>query len=466
MSLYAALAAVLENRSAFEFADEAGDLRDVPVRDFGAYSGMPVLWPMANTPEAVRRLFEALHARVIPVLLPKTTTPYKLAQLRQSHPRYGFFDGDKIEIPEGAARADRPLFMVLATSGSTGEPKLLAVTEESLTAGIRAIHAAQSLDDAASTAVWLPLAYSYALVNQLLWALLYQRKAVVVPGLLDVPGSLARMRSDGIQMLCMVAHQIQTLAARGEAETPLEEVRVLNFAGAPFPTASYGFLRNLFPAARVYNNYGCTEAMPRLAACRVEGAEHPVTLVGKPIETVRLRIGATEGAKEGANEGGEGPVGPIEFQGASSSCGVLRADGSVEALPEWIPSGDLGRIDAGMLHVMGRHDQIVKVGGERFSLIEIEQAVLGLGFSQALIWQQQMDDGEKRILAVVSGADIPATAELTRQLRLRLPPAMWPARIDWIEQWPLMPGGKTDRNALQQAARSGRLTTVFKGRAA
>lgn len=456
MSLHAALTAVLENRSSFGFADDSGDLRGVAARDFTQYAGMPVLWPMANTPQAVRRLFEALHARVVPVVLPKTTTAHKLAQLRQTYARYGLFDGEKIEAPADAVRADRPLFMVLLTSGSTGEPKLLAVTEESLAAGIRAIHDAQGLQDAASTAIWLPLAYSYALVNQLLWALLYERKAVVVSGLLDVPGSLARMRRDGIQMLCMVAHQIQTLAARGDAEAPLDEVRVLNFAGAPFPTASFAYLRALFPAARIYNNYGCTEAMPRLTVCRVRGDAHPVTLVGPAIGTIRLRIGAHDGTE----------VGPIEFQGESASCGLLRADGSVQAHPEWIASGDLGRLDRDLLHVMGRHDQIVKVGGERFSLIEIEQAVLSLGFSQALIWQEAIADGDKRILAVVSGERIPTNAELARQLRLRLPSAMWPARIDWIEQWPLLPGGKTDRGALQDAARNDRLKTVFRGRAA
>lgn len=448
MALRTAIAAALNERSSFRLTDLSCDMHAVSAKDFSAYARTPVLWPIANDLRAVRRLFEALHAGVLPVLLPKTTASHKLAKLRQSYSHFGFFNGESIEVARAPVHVDDSLFMVLLTSGSTGEPKLLAVSEKNLVAGIRAIHMAQALADVSSTAIWLPLAYSYALINQLLWAVLFERRALMLPGLLDVPMSFARVQQESSAMVCMVAHQIRSLEVREpEPSMSLNTVQVLNFAGEPFPTSAFPYIRKLFPAARIYNNYGCTEAMPRLAVCLVQSAGHPATLVGTPIESVKIRIAD------------ESPVGPIEFQGASTSCGVLRADGGMEAHSQWIASGDLGRIEDGLLHVLGRYDQIVKAGGERFSLIEIEQAILTLGFTQAFVWQEH-----GHIQAVVSGEHMLSKEELTRQLRLCLPSAVWPARIVWIEQWPLLPSGKTDRTALQVAVRMDQLKPIFIGR--
>lgn len=231
-----------------------------------------------------------------------------------------------------------------------------------------------------------------------------------------------------------------------DAEHAVESLRVLNFAGAPFPMAAYSLLKRLFPRARIFNNYGCTEAVPRLCVCEVKHAQHPVGLVGQPIQTIRLRIAGDEA------------VGPIEFQGLSGSIGNMRPDGSLEPHEAWIPSGDLGRIDEEGLHVMGRHDQIVKVGGERFSLMEIERVLLGMGFDQALVWQ---DSNTQRIEAIATAKLPYSAAQIAAGLRGALPHAMWPQHIYWTEGWPLLANGKTDRGALQQAAAQSRLPRLY-----
>lgn len=449
MSLRLALDSILRGRSHFSLQHEAGSLAVIEPADFGAQAGRLVLWPMSNERRCVRRLFEALVAGVVPVIMPRGMPPKRLAQIRADHPRFGFFDGNSIVPPAAPAVADERLFLVLLTTGSTGTPKLVGAEEGALMAGITAIHHAQNLSSVASTGVLLPFAYSFALVNQLLWAVLFERQVVVLPGLLNPAATIDSLRRRQVAMICLVAYQIQMLAALGfDAKHGVDTIEVVNFAGAPFPTASYNRIRDLFPSARIYNNYGCAEALPRLTVCPVLGPNHPATLVGEPIDTVTLRIG------------GEDPIGPVEFQGTSVSLGFVRPDGGIEPHATWIPSGDLGRVVDGRLHVLGRHDQIVKVGGERFSLIEIEQALLAAGFTNAMAWQ---DTGasERGIVAIVSGGRPLADGELVRHLRNRLPQAIWPRRIYRRDDWPVLPNGKTDRTGLKSMAVAEQLPRIF-----
>lgn len=450
--LRAAIRAALEGRSGFQATDGDAAFSAVPVQDWAAYARQFLFWKMSNSLIAVRHLLEAIDAGVVPILVPPRIPAHKLSTLRLDHPGFGYFDGEEIEPVPAPVHVHANAILCVLTSGSTGKPKLVAASDAGLTAGVRAIHASQHLDGVASTGVVLPLAYSFALVNQLLWAVLFERRLVLLPGMVDPAGTLGMARREHVAMLCMVAAQVQTLATLGfDAEEALASVKIVNLAGSTFPLSHLGSMRELFPTARFFNNYGCTEAMPRLTVAEVVSDDHPVTLVGHAIDGVSIRI-----------VGEEPDVGPIEFKSASASIGLLRADGTAEPHGEWIASGDLGRFDNGDLHVLGRHDQVVKLGGERVSLLEIEHALQSPDMSSIAAWAEPGDrEGEAVLVAVMAGQGPPTTAELMRHLRERLPRPMWPSRMLWTNEWPLLPNGKTDRVELQRLVRSDSLPKLY-----
>lgn len=451
MSLRAAFQRALNGSSSFILvADGEAGLTDSV--DWSAWAGECLFWKMNNDAVAVRHLIAAIAAGVVPILIPPRTPQHKLDGLRADFPHFGMFDGHSPVAADRPVAIDPNIFLCLMTSGSTGKPKLIAATDISLTAGIAAIHKAQRLDPIKSTGVILPLAYSFAFVNQLLWAIYSERRLVLLPGLLDPASTFALIAQERVEMICMVAAQIQALTKLDfGVETTGEAVKVLNFAGAPFPISCYASIRGMFPAARIYNNYGCTEAMPRLSLCEMASADALVTRVGKPIEGITLRIN------------GDPAGGAIEFSGASSSIGVLRADGRVEPHPDWIASGDLGRIDDnGDLHVLGRHDQVVKLAGERISLMEIEQSLHAEPIRDCVAWADATAS-EPRLLAVVSAPQAPRGPDLTRLLRERLPRSMWPVALYWVDEMPLLPNGKIDRVDIRRRAVEGELHCLLGG---
>lgn len=452
MALLESLRDALEGRGGFTLVAPRGPAPEPPGRTFAEHRGLVVLWPLSNEPRDVWALFRALADGVVPVIMPAEWPAGKLERTRERYAGFGFYAGGAIVPPESPVSADPRVALALLTSGSTGEPKVVATSLENLTHGIDAIHRSQGLADIGSTGVLLPLAYSYALVNQLLWAVRFGRRLVLTVGLKMPSDAFRQLREAEAEMLCLVAHQVRLLLRyRFGATQALAAVKVANFAGAPFPVRSYDGIRTLFPAATLYNNYGCTEAMPRLTAVRVESTSHEVSCVGRPIGDIGLRIA------------GDGDVGPITFRGSSASLGTLAEDGSLVPHPDWIPSGDQGRLVDGVLHVFGRHDQVIKVFGERYSLIEIEEAVLSPGVEHAMAWLDTDEKGDDRVQVVAGGEAAPNPQALGEAFYARLPRPVWPRRVFWAAAWPLLPNGKTDRQQLKELAASGRLLPIWPG---
>ena len=107
--------------------------------------------------------------------------------------------------------------------------------------------------------------------------------------------------------------------------------------------------------------------------------------------------------------------------------------------------------------LLGRTDDLFKVGGRLVSPLEIEAALAEhpLVAEAAVVGSAQR--GRVRPAAfVVAAAAGPAAPDLARQLRRhvarRLTPDLAPARVAVLEELPRLAGGKLDRRALSVAA--------------
>lgn len=447
MDLYAAIEEALGSNRIVDLVPSASSTRSsTPSMPLQAFRRRLVLWPLVNRASALTEFLAALGAGVVPVMVPGDTSQERLDHLSSELPGYGKLIGGTLVPPAQPAYADEEIVFALLTSGSTGKPKVIATSAVRAAAGVQAIHAAQALEPCACTAMSLPAAYSYAFVNQLLWSVLLRRSLVVSRGLTPPVDTFRRLDASGADMLCLVASQVRSLAALGiDGLIPLPRVTRVNFAGAPFPAERMREIRCLFPNARVFNNYGCAEAMPRLCIREVSEPVDPFH-VGPPIGDLRLRIG------------GDRDTGPVQFRGSSTALGVLESDGRLRRFDAWIDSGDTGRIENdGSLRVLGRHDQVVKVAGERLNLSEIETTLLACGFDHAFVWKSA---DEEAIVAVVS-TPRSAPSEIRSRLRSLLSRIALPRHIYVAPRWKQLPNGKTDREALRDAARSGELETLW-----
>ncbi len=329
--------------------------------------------------------------------------------------------------------------LLLFTSGSTGEPKGVLLRRSGIDANVEAILGYLPVRAFPRTAVVLPLVYSYALVGQVLVTL---RAGGTVILLNEVPYPMrqielmVRHRASG---LSSVATSLRLLA-RAAAEAPERpELGYVASAGGPLDVATRELVREVWPRARLWNQYGLTEASPRVTA--ISDVEEPFWRgsVGRPLPGLEVE-----------SDGGE-----LLVRGPSIMMGYLdRPDDTARVLgPRGLRTGDLGRVDeAGYVWIEGRRDGVVKCAGERVSVLEVGEVLRGAaGVADVCVVAVPDELQGARLVAFLEG-DAGALAAARRVAREQLAPAKRPSRFIVLPALPRLPGGKVALAELQKVA--------------
>ena len=119
----------------------------------------------------------------------------------------------------------------------------------------------------------------------------------------------------------------------------------------------------------------------------------------------------------------------------------------------WYRTGDMVRMDArGCAYYLGRRDFQVKISGYRVELQEIDLVLREASKTElavAIPWPLS-EGSASGIVGVLSGADPALDAEIIKACQTRLPRYMVPTRIYHFEQMPLNVNGKIDRGKITE----------------
>jgi len=326
--------------------------------------------------------------------------------------------GAGADLPDGTA-------VVIATSGSTGEPKGAQLSADALLSSARA-----SLDriGAGPGTRWLcPLPTSHiAGLGVLVRSLVTGTTPVVVDRLDPAQRHLAAF---GCGYVSLVPAQLRRLLDAGAG---LSAFGAILLGGAAIPS---GLLTGARAAgARVITTYGMSETC---GGCVYDGAA---------LDGVRVRTD---------------PAGRIQITGPVLFSGYRnRPDLTGIALDEdgWFTTSDLGEITAdGRVSVHGRADEMINTGGEKVAPAEVA-AILETCPSvreAAVFGEPDSQYGERVTAAVVpaSFAAPPRLQDLRAAVRRKLPAHAAPRALLIVPALPLLPSGKPDLATLRGLGR-------------
>jgi len=371
-------------------------------------------------------------------------TVERLTEAWSEQPTFAFLPGRSSFTPRHAedalAALPEPLrekHFALLTSGSTGVPKLVIGSRARAERLTEVLHKVQDSGDVAETILSLPLSYCYAFVNQFLWARTQSRRLVLTGGL-AMPGLLMESLKNAREaMLCLVGSQVPLLLEHTRGRQ-YHGVSRIHFAGGRFPQERLDDLRALFPEARVYNNYGCAEAMPRLtirpAAAHPEGA-----VIGRPIPGVELA--STQQAE-------------LMFRSAYRAVGQI-VNGAFEDYGDeiWLPTGDLGMsLPDGQWRLLGRANEVFKRFGEKIAVPIIAATINPLWTGQLASYRERDTRGEEGYVFVLCPSPEESVLKgMLQALQQSHPRTHWPLRIESIGSMPSLANGKIDSKALASA---------------
>jgi O-succinylbenzoic acid--CoA ligase len=333
-------------------------------------------------------------------------------------------DGEQHALPDGVG-AEPGDALVVATSGTSGQPKGVVLTHDAIAASATATSTRLGVDP--ERHVWmacLPLSHigGLAVVTR---AIVTGTPLIALPGF-EAETVEAAGRSGRVTHVSLVTTALQRL-------DPSVFTCVL-LGGSRVP--------DVLPP-NVVATYGLTES------------GSGVVYDGWPLEGVEVAVRPSPRVEPG----------PTGVEGANGGEILLRApmllrcyrdggDGRVtgpDGAPDWFATGDAGHLDAeGRLVVSGRIGDVITTGAEKVWPDQVERILVAHpGVAEVAVWKRPDPEWGERVVAwVVPADDGPSLDDLRRMVTEAIAPWAAPKELVLVDDLPRTAAGKVRRRAL------------------
>ena len=326
---------------------------------------------------------------------------------------------------------------MLFTSGSTGQMKAVQLSIKNIAANCHAVISALEFYRVRDQLLFLPLSYSFGLLGQLLPGLIAGIKTQLITQFTDIKnlletGAVPQMWS-GVPSHWVAITKMATLYPESAAK-----INAIVSAGAPLAIPLRYHLKQTFSNAIIYNNYGLTEASPRVLTYSSKDPLFLENYAGYPVGDWKVCL----------SEDNE-----LLIQGNQLMLNYLGEEKSTRIKNGWFYTGDKAEIlSSGLVAIKGRLDQIVNIGGEKVNLLDIEHQICQFEKIKEVIVLPLADElyGIRLLVCLERGIFGTNTTEqmLTEQLKKHFLPKKLPISVQLLEKLPRNQHGKLDRKAL------------------
>ena len=350
------------------------------------------------------------------------------------------------------------LAAILYTSGSTGGPKGVMLSQRNLTLGAESV--ALYLENREEDRVLglLPFSFDYGLSQ--ITTMFLVGGCVCLLGVMMPAEIASTLRAQAITGLPALP-SIWTPLVRylEEHPGPLPALRYLTNTGGRIPDAILERMPRVFPGVDIFLMYGQTEGfratyLPPQEFARKRGS------IGRAIPNAEVFVVDPERGPCGPGEQGELlQRGDLLFQGywgrPEATDAVLKPSPHLASSigdEKVLHTGDLVRVDEdGCLWFVGRSDGLIKSSGFRISPDEVEEVVVASGLVREVVAFGVPDEllGERVEIAITADAPGCDVKKLRRHCSRNMPTYMAPSAIHaWDGEFPRTAHGKVDRRRI------------------
>ncbi|MEO6831597.1 MAG: AMP-binding protein [Chitinophagaceae bacterium] len=369
----------------------------------------------------------ALELAYLPALIVDNT--------RQAIPDYDGKPDSEIWLARQPAALEihSKIRLLLSTSGSTGSPKFVKLSDENLISNATSIATYLPINSQDVAPLNLPISYSYGLSVFTSNALFGGTIACTTKDVL-MKEFWEQFSRVGFTSLAGVPFVYEMFQRIGFMKKELPSLRYFTQAGGRLSIsltekfADFALQKSL----RFFVMYGQTEATARMAYVPTEKLLQKIGAIGIPIPGGQLRL--EESSSELCYKG------PNVFGGYCQSFVDLKT----YEQPEWLATGDLARVDEeGYFYVTGRLKRFVKLFGNRINLDELETAL-----SQANINDIRCVGLEDKYLILAGKEESLPAARTFIQEHFKLHPTV--IKTLMMTEFPLSTNGKIDYQKISE----------------
>ena len=337
--------------------------------------------------------------------------------------------------------------LLMYTSGTTGRPKGVMLTQASLAANAQAIAAEHALVPADRVLGVLPLYHINAFAVTMLAPLASGGSVAMAPRF-----SATRFWDQALQTRCTWLNVVPTIvsylieAAGAPPREALAAIRLARSASAALPPEHLRAFEQLFGVG-IVETMGLTETMAPSFSNPLDPARRKLGSVGCASGCEACVIDAALQLLP------DGATGEIAIRGRNVMCGYYKdaAASAAAFTPDgWLRTGDLGHRDSdGFYFVTGRIKELIIKGGENIAPREIDEALLRhpAVLDAAAVGIPDKHYGQDILACVVLRPGAPDTDEaaLRAFCEQHLGRYKTPKLIRFVTELPRGPSGKVQR---------------------
>jgi len=363
------------------------------------------------------------------------------------------------EVPPVADVAPDAPAQLYYTSGTTGKPKGVVLTQRNVDAHARAAIAELGL---AAQDTWAHIAPMFHLADA--WAIFaitaVGGRHVYLPRF-EPEQALALLVKERVTITNLIPTMLNLMVRHPSAAgRHYSSLRAILSGGAPIAPTLVREILELFGCQYV-QTYGMTETSPyltlgllkpHLAALPIEERVRWLAKTGRPFQGVDLRVVDESGRDVPADEKS---VGEIRVRGETVTPGYWnQPEASAAAFEDgWLKTGDLAVIDAeGYVNIVDRKKDMILTGGENVYSTEVEHALHAHPSVLEVAVYGLPDElwGERVCAAVVLRPGKSASVEeLQAFCREQLAAYKVPREIEFRSELPRTGSGKIQKHALR-----------------
>ena len=374
------------------------------------------------------------------------------------------FERVLLEAPYDAARAKRlfaerrhnagDVIQLLYTSGTTGEPKGVMHTANTLLSNIYPFRERLGLTDKDIVLMASPLAHQSGFIYGILMPVVLG-STVVLQDVWD--GRRAAQLIDAEKATFTFASTpflSDLTAAVGQGGCDVPSLRIFVAAGAPIPRVLVERATNTL-GANIVSAWGMTENGAATTTKLGDPDEKAFFTDGCPLPGMEVRVVGADNKPLPA-----GQEGILKVRGCSNFVGYLKRPQLYNHDAEgWFDTGDFARLDEdGYIRITGRAKDIIIRGGENVPVVEIEgllfrhpavQAVAIVGMPDARL-------GERACAFVVCkpGEKLDFDEMIRFLGEQKVAKTYMPERLQCVDALPMTPSGKVQKFKLREQAKS------------
>jgi cyclohexanecarboxylate-CoA ligase len=354
------------------------------------------------------------------------------------------------KLPSGLRPDDMAVLMF--TSGTTGEPKGVMHTSNSLIACCKALSGRFGLDSSDVLLVASPVGHMTGYAAIVLLSV-YLGGTMILQDVWEARRGVGLMAREGVTytaastpFLSDICDAVNTGAAQPKG------LRSFLCGGAPIPSVLIERAADEL-GLKVCSLWGMTEVLSGTLTEPARAADKSATTDGRSLEGMEIRIVDLEGRPVPPGQSGRLLVrGAQMFKGYYKRPELPTFDGD-----GWFDSGDLAYMDRdGYIRISGRVKDILIRGGENVPVVEIENllykhpavaAVALVGIPDARL-------GERGCAFIVprSGSAIDLATVQAYLSEARMAKQFWPERVEVVAELPRTASGKIQKFKLREIA--------------